>query len=249
MANHRCNICQGEFQEFKLYGVPLRPGECPLCGGKPRHRVIFDFIRRLSPLPEILEVGPSAVTTRYLPQQETMKSSRYTVIDIRALKHHQNLKTPHRALAMNATRMSFPDESFDLVMANSVLNWIPDYPLALKEFRRVLRPNGVAVVNAFRIREKTSVKPREYRKHHPEITDEYIEMNGTEWFFGENYLDELRDAGFSPALLNYNAKISEAERKQLGLKDYAEMVVAATDRKSLDAVLRKLVDRAEVISA
>jgi SAM-dependent methyltransferase len=42
----------------------------------------------------------------------------------------------------DATRLTFDDESFELVMSFEVLEHIPDYLAALREVRRILRPGG-----------------------------------------------------------------------------------------------------------
>lgn len=42
----------------------------------------------------------------------------------------------------DATKLSFPESSFDVVAFSSVLHHIPDFSLALAEARRVLRPGG-----------------------------------------------------------------------------------------------------------
>jgi SAM-dependent methyltransferase len=42
--------------------------------------------------------------------------------------------------------LPFPDGSFDLVLCIEAFQWIPDAPHAVAEFRRVLRPGGVALV-------------------------------------------------------------------------------------------------------
>ena len=42
----------------------------------------------------------------------------------------------------DAERLPFEDESFDLVFGHAVLHHLPDLPVALAEFRRVLRPGG-----------------------------------------------------------------------------------------------------------
>jgi SAM-dependent methyltransferase len=46
----------------------------------------------------------------------------------------------------DATRMPFPDDSFDLVIAAEVLEHIPADQRAINEISRVLRPGGIAAV-------------------------------------------------------------------------------------------------------
>jgi ubiquinone/menaquinone biosynthesis C-methylase UbiE len=45
--------------------------------------------------------------------------------------------------ACEATRLPFPDRSFDLVFGHAVLHHLPDLEACFREFRRVLRPGGV----------------------------------------------------------------------------------------------------------
>jgi len=45
-------------------------------------------------------------------------------------------------LVADARTLPFPDESFDVVAFSSVLHHIPDFPAALREAGRVLRPGG-----------------------------------------------------------------------------------------------------------
>ncbi|GAB4502889.1 MAG: methyltransferase domain-containing protein [Anaerolineales bacterium] len=49
----------------------------------------------------------------------------------------------------DAENLDFPNESFDAVLCASSLFFIPDISKALKEARRVLKPNGVALFNSF----------------------------------------------------------------------------------------------------
>jgi SAM-dependent methyltransferase len=50
------------------------------------------------------------------------------------------------AASGDATRMPFPDDSFDLVIAAEVLEHIPADQRAMNEISRVLRPGGIAAV-------------------------------------------------------------------------------------------------------
>lgn len=49
----------------------------------------------------------------------------------------------------DATRLPFPDKSFDLVVCVSGLFFVPDMEAALREWRRVLRPGGEVVFSSF----------------------------------------------------------------------------------------------------
>lgn len=46
----------------------------------------------------------------------------------------------------DATRLPFPDQSFDLVWSHGVIHHFPDTHEAVAEFRRVLRPGGTCLV-------------------------------------------------------------------------------------------------------
>ncbi len=47
----------------------------------------------------------------------------------------------------NATRLDFPDDFFDAVLCMGVIDHVADYPAALREMLRVLRPGGQAIVS------------------------------------------------------------------------------------------------------
>jgi ubiquinone/menaquinone biosynthesis C-methylase UbiE len=47
---------------------------------------------------------------------------------------------------MDAERLQFPDESFDVVVAQCVVNTVPHAEIALDEFARVLKPGGEIVI-------------------------------------------------------------------------------------------------------
>ena len=47
---------------------------------------------------------------------------------------------------MDATTINANDDTFDFVIANHILEHIPDYKKALYEFYRVLKPGGIAIL-------------------------------------------------------------------------------------------------------
>lgn len=62
---------------------------------------------------------------------------------IRALAAEAGL--PIRVEENLSERLTFPDNSFDVIFARAVLHHIADLPAAMREFHRVLRPGGVFV--------------------------------------------------------------------------------------------------------
>jgi len=56
------------------------------------------------------------------------------------------LKNVEGLAAMDAEKLEFPDNSFDVVMAQYVVTAVPNPEVALDEFARVLRPGGELII-------------------------------------------------------------------------------------------------------
>jgi len=60
----------------------------------------------------------------------------------RAPRHIEGTRFPVRLVRASASRLPFPDASFDAVVTQWTLCSLPDLPASLAEMRRVLRPGG-----------------------------------------------------------------------------------------------------------
>lgn len=112
-----------------------------------RRDMVFDIIRSLQlPLEaSILEIGCSGG-----PLLLALQAAGY--------KHLQGIDVSERGIAlakergltevalMDGAHLTFPDDSFDLVIASDVLEHIKEDTQALREWRRVLRPGGRLLV-------------------------------------------------------------------------------------------------------
>ncbi|MDT8388743.1 MAG: malonyl-ACP O-methyltransferase BioC [Thiogranum sp.] len=54
-----------------------------------------------------------------------------------------------RCVCADAERLPFPDNSFDLLFSNLMLQWCVDIEAAFAEFQRVLRPGGLLLFSTF----------------------------------------------------------------------------------------------------
>lgn len=229
-----CPVCGASSSAFLPHGVPSRPGRCPDCGAKARHRALALLARarlapRLGPGSEVLEIGPSKVAVERLSGIWTEAGARYTAVDARALSHHAALRPPHRAFTMDARALDFPDASFDLVLCGNVLSFVREDAAVLEEIRRALKPGGLAVLTVHRV-EGPTLSAEEFRRRHPALADDaYLEENGTAWYYGDDYETRLEAAGLFAA---------EAEpagaRAEFGLKARSRLTAAARSRTALD---------------
>eukprot|EP01133_Synstelium_polycarpum_P014681 gene14681-17358_t len=132
------------------------------------------------------------------------------------------------------TRLSYPDNHFDLSLTFEDLEHIPNYKLALAELFRVTKHGGAVLLSApFAtnsqqniIRAKLSDKGEIVHLMKPEYHgDPLKEAEGILCFqhFGWDFLDELRDAGFSdvsgsnplPGIFAYDQVIEYLNIQQL----------------------------------
>src|SRR5581483_6476425 len=71
--------------------------------------------------------------------EEMLQKARRRVVE-------RHLRNVERLAVMDAERLDFPDASFDVVVAQYVVNTVPNPEAALDEFARVLKPGGEIVL-------------------------------------------------------------------------------------------------------
>jgi len=110
----------------------------------------------------------------------------------------------------DVTRLTFPDGSFEAVLSFDVLEHVPDFKQALREFYRVLTPGGQALISVpFTFQDQTvtraEVDPEGTVKHlmEPVYHGDPLSDGGVLCYyeFGLDFLQDLRDAGFQEAYL------------------------------------------------
>jgi arsenite methyltransferase len=97
----------------------------------------------------VLDVGSGAGTDSLVAAQMVAPSGRVTGIDMTPEMLAKARRNAHEAGISNvefvegeAEQLPFPDESFDVVISNGVIDLIPDKDTVFSEIFRVLRPGG-----------------------------------------------------------------------------------------------------------
>lgn len=148
-----CPVCgyKGPFVTLQAIYGERKHAECPACGALERHRLlslVLDTLEQRGNIARtsILHFAPE----RFFRGRFEVMFKSYTAID--PVMRRVDMRADLRALP-------FADDSQDLVFASYILQYIDDDLRALREIRRVLRPNGIAILPVTIVGEKTIEYP------------------------------------------------------------------------------------------
>ena len=207
-----CPVCGWSSRKFRSQGFPVRPDvRCARCGSLERHRLVWLYFTAKTDLfdgkaKRVLHVAPEQCFEGRLRQR---LGAGYLTAD---------LLDPHVMERMDITSIQHPDESFDVIYCSHVLEHVPEDRLAMREFRRVLKQTGWAILLVPITAEKTFEDPT--------VTDpaERLRLFGQEDHvrrYGPDYVDRLREAGFDVVTTTPSEIVPAAETTRLGLNSGA----------------------------
>ena len=136
----RCPCCEGRFGRFKDTDAGPLELECPRCGSRPRQRLLWLFLTAERLLAahglRILHLAPERAIERRL---RMLEGAEYVTVGI---------ANPLADVRAEVDSLPFEDGSFDRILCSYVLEGAPDDLSAMAELRRVLAPDGLAVIQA-----------------------------------------------------------------------------------------------------
>ena len=142
------------------------------------------------------------------------------------LKWSQQQKVPAVCLQAEVNALPFQTASVDLVCANLVLPWVADYQAALKEWRRVLKPNGLLMLTAFGLDTLCEWRDMFFEEHLPNLWDMH------------DLGDGLAQQGFEEPVLDVSHYTMTYREKEKFIHELRAtgMLVGAPDLRGLQAV-------------
>jgi SAM-dependent methyltransferase len=181
--------------EKQIVGSGLRNAMCPVCGSSDRVRLLYLFLRNRTNLftepVKLLHLAPEKPLMEILVKQKNID---YLTAD---------LNPENVMIKMDITNIHYPDNCFDAILCNHVLEHIPDDRKAMHELYRVLKPGGWAIlqVPVSNVLEQTFedftiISPLEREKHFGQ--KDHVRI------YGKDYRERLKKAGFKVEEYNWN---------------------------------------------
>jgi SAM-dependent methyltransferase len=125
-----------------------------------------------------------------------------------------DLFNPHVMVKMDITDIQFPDQSFDVIYCSHVMEHVLEDRQAMREFHRVLKNDGWAILNVPITSDKTYEDPSIV-----EPQDRLIAFGQKNHVrrYGPDYVDRLREAGFTVEVIRVGDLVSSNEAERMGL--------------------------------
>ncbi len=200
-----CNVCNWQGRKFLNFYVGYdhiyRNAVCPNCYSQPRHRAYYVYLKQmlsnLDKKVKVLHFAPEGYITDLL---RSYKNIDYLSVDI----------DPHKAMRKeDITKLSFRDESFDIIICIHVFEHIDDDKTAMREVYRVLKKGGQALLDVpINVNSETTFED-------PTITSPEARTKAYwQWdhvrLYGLDFKDKLAAAGFDVTEDNYICSLGEA---------------------------------------
>ena len=195
-------IDDSNYSKFLSYGYKTvrKNALCPGTLSLERHRLLWLYLDKetdfLNSNLKVLHIAPEQV---FYKKFKKLKNWEYFTFD---------LNSPIADIKGDLISTNFKDEYFDLIICNHVLEHIEDDKSALDEMYRILKYNGISILqvpinvkreNTF---EDLSIKSKIQREKYFGQYDHVRE-------YGLDFKDRVEQAGFKVEMINYSKKISQ----------------------------------------
>ena len=198
------------YRKFLPYGYKkLRPNALsPGTLSLERHRLLWLYLKRetafLKDKKKVLHIAPEQALYKKFKKIESWD---YLTLD---------LNSPLADIKADITNLPFDDNIFDLIICNHVLEHIQDDIIAIKEIYRVLKKNGLAImqipIDIKRI--KTFENPEiKSNKEREELFGQYDHVR----VYGKDFFERLKSVGFKTKKINYTKDLSKEEIKKFSI--------------------------------
>jgi SAM-dependent methyltransferase len=206
-----CPSCGWKGPEF-LPNAARKNARCPKCDSKERHRLYFLYLKTVIPTNrqlKVLHFAPEKIITRLF---RSFQNIDYLSADL----------NPAKAMVkQDITQTTFADNTFDIIFCSHVLEHIPDDQMAMKELRRILKPDGFAILQV-PVKDNFNGKRIDKTYEDFSITDPAERAKAFGQFdhvrvYGRDFSERLQKAGFKVRIDKFAESLGEVNIRRYAI--------------------------------
>lgn len=202
-----CPVCGYKGIDFKHFPQIIHKEViCPNCGSQERHRATWLYLEEniglLSKGNKILHFAPEPAF--------------YDLFKSKDVEYHPVDLVYNSARVeelMDIQNINYEDNYFDFIYCSHILEHVPDDIKAMKELRRVLKPEGIALIMVpingisyeLPFDENKTMENEEYDT--PELREKYYGQNDHLRLYGSDFKERLLKSGFNIVSDDYIKKL------------------------------------------
>lgn len=207
-----CPICEKPCDEFMSFGDPVRVNAlCQSCESLERHRFLWLFLQQKTrffqaPPQKMLHVAPEGVLEKKF---RAHLGDGYITAD---------LFDPKCDVVMDVCDIQFPENTFDTIYCSHVLEHIHDDRKAIREFYRVLKRGGWAILlvpifGRVTIEDPSITDPEERRRLFGQ--GDHVRA------YGQDYPSRLQEEGFDVHIYTVEKVVRSQDIYRYGVQSVA----------------------------
>ncbi len=200
------------FKTFLPYGYVNQRNNVlsPSTFSLERHRLLWLYLKQET---DFFENKTNKKVLHFAPEQcfykifKKQKNIQYTTTD---------LFSPLADIKADICNLPFPDNSYDIIFCNHVLEHITDDTKAMKELYRVLKPEGMAILQIPQeLKRKVTFEDNSItdEKERAKIFGQYDHVR----IYGYDYFNKLRSVGFKVEEVDYTSKLTLKDNEKFCL--------------------------------
>lgn len=214
-----CPLCQSSFRTFLPFGKPARAqAMCPKCNTVERHRLLWFYLQDQLQIEsrqlKVLHMAPEPIIQQKLKQLPNLDYLSADLISPAAMQH------------VDLQALPFANGSFDLILCSHVLGHVPDDRQALRELCRVLRPNGILLLQDHVNRQLPQTQ---------ELPDSLTAQQRDALYgqpdrcrnYGVDFEARMQQQGFTLEVIDYTPSFPEKELLRMSLTYRERMYLAS----------------------
>lgn len=226
-ARYRCSICDRHVQRFLPYrggladvppltrqlgvvGSDVENFACPVCGCHDRERHLLMYLRASGLLP----LMQGARILHFAPEHHLQKFIRATTPAEYVLGDLYPAQPGVRKIDLQA--IQYPENHFDFILANHVLEHVQDDMQALQEIYRVLRAGGHAILQT----PYSSVLTHTFEDTGIQTEQACLHAYGQEdhrRLYGQNIVEHFENSGLRSLVKTHFQLLPSVNHAQLGV--------------------------------